>query len=54
MYIVLDEENNVVGLTSRDSIKRATTNEVVEIETTPDDVVENYKFIDGEFIQTAK
>ena len=50
MFLILDQENNVVGATQCGRIKHQTTNKVVEVESFPDDAVGNAMLIDGEII----
>tara|TARA_R110000787_G_scaffold87911_1_gene186947 strand:- start:2717 stop:2884 length:168 start_codon:yes stop_codon:yes gene_type:complete len=53
MYILLDAEKEIIGLTESIRILSITEDEVVEVDIVPDDVVGNYSYIDGEFIYNA-
>ena len=54
MFIILNEEKEVVGVTGSVRILSIIDSEVIEVDTVPDDVVGNYSYIDGEFIELIR
>tara|TARA_R110000851_G_scaffold317339_1_gene480765 strand:+ start:104 stop:310 length:207 start_codon:yes stop_codon:yes gene_type:complete len=54
MYIILNEVKEVIGLTGSENIVNITDSEIVEIDIVPDNLVGNYSYIDGEFIEVVK
>lgn len=50
MFLVLDEENNIIGTTQCERIKQQTENKVVELQDCPDNVVGTAKLIDGKIV----
>tara|TARA_R110000787_G_C13382020_1_gene441893 strand:+ start:52 stop:240 length:189 start_codon:yes stop_codon:yes gene_type:complete len=54
MYIILNEVKEVIGLTESVNILNITDSEVIEVDIVPDEVVGNYSYIDGEFIELIR
>tara|TARA_R110000787_G_C13224193_1_gene426518 strand:- start:49 stop:228 length:180 start_codon:yes stop_codon:yes gene_type:complete len=54
MYILLNELKEVIGLTESENILNITDSEVIDVDIVPDEVVGNYSYIDGEFIEIVK
>ena len=54
MYIILNEVKEVIGLTESPRILNITDSEVIDVDIAPDEVVGNYSYIDGQFIEIVK
>lgn len=50
MFLILDQENNIIGATPCERIRQQTTNFIVEIDNCPEAAVGNAKLIDGEIV----
>lgn len=50
MYIILNEVKEVIGLTESANILNITDSEVIEVDSVPDNLAGNYRYIDGEFV----
>tara|TARA_R110000823_G_scaffold310475_1_gene435410 strand:- start:2515 stop:2682 length:168 start_codon:yes stop_codon:yes gene_type:complete len=50
MYLVLNEEKEIIGMTKSVKILTITENEIVEVQGCPSNVVGNAKFINGEVV----
>ena len=54
MYIILNEAKEVIGLTESVNILNITDSEIIDVDIVPDEVVGDYSYIDGEFIELVK
>mgnify|MGYP003634452541 CR=1 FL=1 len=54
MFIILNEEKEVIGFTESANILNITDSEIIEVEIVPDNLEGNYSYIDGEFIELVK
>ena len=54
MYILLNEVKEVIGLTESANILNITDSEAIDVDIVPDEVVGNYSYIDGQFIEIVK
>ena len=54
MYIILNEAKEVIGLTESANILNITDSEVIDVDIVPDNLVGNYSYIDGQFIEIVK
>ena len=50
MYIILNEVKEVIGLTKSANILNITDSQIIDVDIVPDEVVDNYSYIDGEFV----
>jgi hypothetical protein len=50
MYIILNDEKEIIGMTKSASILNITDSEIIEVQDCPSNSVGNAKFINGEVI----